>query len=76
MDKTTIKRTVAQLALQRGRIAALEECLQDDVWAFLKPRGSLHAVAAELGISTAYLCDIAHGRRKVSQTIVEKVLAL
>ena len=58
------------------RIAAEEQRLGLEIWKFLAPRGSMRELARELDVSPQYVCDIAHGRRKISEAVVEKVMAL
>lgn len=76
LDRGRLKKQAKAVKDARFKLVAEEQRLQLETWKYLRPRGSMRATAAELGISVPYLCDIAHGRRKVSDAVVEKVLAL
>jgi hypothetical protein len=76
MDKTAIQAQAQRVKHARFRLAAEEQRLGLQIWKQLKPRGSLRDLAKELGISAQYLCDISHGRRKISEAVVEKVMGL
>jgi hypothetical protein len=68
----------AQVAERTHALAA--ECdaiLQKAVAAYLDGlHGSGRALAKELGISAAYLCDIKLGRRKISVEFLAKLTAM
>lgn len=56
------------------QIALAEETLYRSVVAFLDSRPeSLREMARVMGFSVAYLSDIRHGRRKVSDEVVERL---
>lgn len=76
VTKDTIRKQARRLADARIRVAAEEQRLSLQIWRFLGPRGSMRDVAKQLGISPQYLCDVAHQRRKVSDAVVKKVMAL
>ncbi|MFN0314763.1 MAG: hypothetical protein ACKVQA_06985 [Burkholderiales bacterium] len=45
----------------------------DALFALVKQLGSQQAVAAKLGISKAYLCDVLHKRRDLSDKLARKI---
>jgi transcriptional regulator with XRE-family HTH domain len=64
--------------LQRARhhTRDMEIALQAAVaQALSEEHGSGRELSRRLGISAAYLCDIRHGRRKVSDAFLERLLA-
>lgn len=62
---------------KRQMVVRAEMTLQKEVAEFLDwNRGSMRDMAKEMGISAQYLCDIRHGRRKVSDAVVEKLAKL
>jgi hypothetical protein len=68
-------RTVARLRESRERTARLEAQLQHELSLLITGSGvGLRQWAEEMGITPAYACDLRHGRRKVSEAIIEKVL--
>jgi hypothetical protein len=72
-----ITRAASVLNFHRAKVASLEDALQREVAAFCDTyRGSARDMAKKLGVSVAYLCDIRHGRRKVSFNVVEKLRKL
>jgi hypothetical protein len=76
VDKEKVKVQAKRVSDARTRLMAEERRLTLAVWRFLQPRGSMRNTAKELGITPQYLCDIAHGRRKVSEAIVGKLMEL
>ena len=76
MQMTTdrIKQAAAVLHLRKAAVASAEEGLQREVAAFCSTyNGSARDMAKAIGVSVQYLCDIRHGRRKVSSNVVEKL---
>ena len=76
MTKGKIRDQVKRISDARVRLAAEEQQLALEIWKYLRPHGSLRTLASRLKISPQYLCDIAHGRRKISEAVVEKVMDL
>ncbi len=76
MTKGNIKNRARHVANLRVQLSAEEQKLSAAIWVYLKPHGSMRLLAARLKISPQYLCDIAHGRRKISEAVVEKVMGL
>lgn len=76
MNKASIKAQSRVATDARLRLISEEAKLAATVWEFLEPRGSMRSIARELKISAQYLCDISNGRRKVSATVLERVMGL
>ncbi len=69
-----IKTASLFLRVKRRDVAAAELELQKVVADFCDSyHGSMRDMAREMEISVQYLCDIRHGRRKVSDAVVEKL---
>lgn len=65
------------LESMRACVAKAELNLQQQVEQFISSSdSSLRDLAVGMGVSVAYLSDIRHGRRKVSDAIVEKIRRL
>jgi transcriptional regulator with XRE-family HTH domain len=72
-----ITKAASVLSTQKLRVENAEAVLQKEVAMFCDTyRGSARDMARKLGVSVAYLCDIRHGRRKVSFNVVEKLRKL
>ena len=73
-----IARQLQQARLKQAEtVKALEEKLTVAVWEQLEGvPGSLRSKARRMGISVPYLCDIVHGRRGVSDAVLEKLKGL
>lgn len=76
MTKEDIQKQAQRVSSARARLTAEEQRLSLKIWSYLKPRGSMRDLAKQLSISPQYLCDIAHGRRKISGPVIDKVVAL
>ena len=64
-------------ALNEALVATevLENLLQKEIVAAIAAKESAGSeLATRIGISRQYLCDICHGRRKISKQIVSKIL--
>ena len=68
-----ISKISADLAHLRTRVSGKESDLQDAVAVFINQHGGVRAVAREIGISAAYMCDIVNRRRKVSAAVLGKL---
>lgn len=73
----TVRKAADELNWKRDAVVAAERKLQEAVSQFLMFReGSMRSLAKEVGLTAAYLCDIIHGRRKVSAEVLKKLEAL
>lgn len=69
-----IAECAADLKRRREAVTFCEGVLQQCVAAFCDQyHGSLRDMAGRMGITVQYLSDIRHGRRKVSDSVVEKL---
>ena len=70
-----IKSTAAQLDVKRTEASHLEVELQGLVGQLVATHdGGLRDWARSIKISAQYACDIRHGRRKISQSVLERLL--
>ncbi len=61
-------------ATAESEIAMKEQALSGAVWVFVSTHpDSLRGLARRMSISAPYLSDIANGRRKVSDEIIQKL---
>lgn len=73
----TVRKAADELNWKRDAVVAAERKLQSAVSQFLMFReGSIRSLAKEVGLTAAYLCDIIHGRRKVSAEVMKKLESL
>lgn len=63
-----------QLQRSRRQSDALEEKLQKAIAEFLSDRSRAAEWAREIGVTPQYLSDIRHGRRKISDAVLAKIL--
>lgn len=74
MTLKKIALVAAELKAHRSRVEFAEKVLQQTVAAFCEQyHGSGRDMARKMGITVQYLSDIRHGRRKVSDSVVEKL---
>ncbi len=74
MTLRKIATVAADLKGRRDSVVFCEGVLQQCVSAFCDQyHGSLRDMAKRMGITVQYLSDIRHGRRKVSDSVVEKL---
>lgn len=70
-----IKRQAGLVELHRKAAATAEAELQRLVGSVIAAnRNGLRDWARTMGISAQYACDIRHGRRKISDTVLKKLL--
>lgn len=70
-----VAKAAERIRLKRAELLAAEVKLQEAVVALINVKGdSLRAWAKSMGITVAYACDIRHGRRKISEAMVAKIL--
>lgn len=74
---STIEAVHSNVKSARSNLSAQEDILCQEVRKFLEAEeSSLRDMAAKMDVSVAYLSDIRHGRRKVSDAIVQKLRGL
>jgi transcriptional regulator with XRE-family HTH domain len=73
-----IQRISERLFSARHEVDILELRLQKAVAAYLDDlgHGSMRDMAKRMGFTVQYLCDIRHGRRKVSEAFLERLRGL
>jgi transcriptional regulator with XRE-family HTH domain len=77
MTLRNVESCFRRLNTQRALVKASELELVDAVGMFLKGRPeTLRELAGKLGLSVAYLSDICHRRRNVSDKVMEKLREL
>jgi hypothetical protein len=77
MTHERIKTAAVHLRSQRKQEASAEKVLAYQVSEFCnKNPGNMVGLAATLEISTAYMSDIRHGKRKLSDALVNKMARL
>lgn len=61
----------------REKCAEYEKQMQHEIAEVIASNpGGMRDWARQMGISAQYACDLVHGRRKVSDAVVTKVMAL
>jgi hypothetical protein len=79
MTVPTVKRAQSDLKHVRiecaASISAHERTLQNAVIRYLDTLapGKVREIARAMGFSAAYICDVRHGRRKVSEEFVSRL---
>lgn len=68
-----INQIAADLTGLRARVAVKELDMQRAVAVFISQHGGVRVVARQMGVSAAYICDIANRRRKVSAAVLGKL---
>ncbi len=74
MTLKSVKQYALALRAHRERVTLTEMDLLRTVQAYLDAnRGGVREVARVMGFSPQYICDVRHGRRKISDTFVERL---
>lgn len=74
---TDLQRTASKAKAARTEAARAESALSVQMAEYI---GSIHGsgrdLARDLGFSAAYVCDVRHGRRRVSDEFLRRLVAL
>jgi len=77
MTLARIDKARRELDNRRVGVIMMEQLLQGEVRRFLLARDtSLRETAKSMGFTVAYVSDIIHGRRKVSDAVIEAIRRL
>ncbi len=74
MTLKSVKQYALALRAHRKRVALTEMDLLRATQEYLEAnRGGVREIARAMGFSPQYICDVRYGRRKISDTFVERL---